>query len=200
MKAIVSLSGISAGVIHIWRILSVVIGFIGVLLILRPDSADFVPTMLMPVASGFFYALTQVYTRKYCKQEDPLAISYWLTFTFMFMGLIGMLMVHLLADGSSTHFLNHSAMITTLVPTLIIIAIGIGSLIMHFAITAAYQNAPASLIAPLEYMYLPMAVIGGMIWLDETPTLSALVGIAIIISSGLIIAWRERVMQERQKI
>ena len=181
--------------VGIWRILSVISGFIGVLLILRPDSADFAPIMLLPVASGFCYALAQVYTRKYCKQEDPLAISYWLTFTFMFMGLSGMAIVYWLADGSVTHFLNHPAIITALMPTLIIAAIGISSLIMHFSMAAAYQNAPASLIAPLEYMYLPMAVIGGMIWLDETPTLSALIGIAIIISSGLIIAWRERVMR-----
>ena len=86
--------------VGIWRILSVLSGFTGTLLILRPDSADFSPIMLMPVASGFFYALAQVYTRKYCKQENPMAISYWLTFTFMLMGLSGMLGVYLLADGS----------------------------------------------------------------------------------------------------
>ncbi|MGB1257765.1 MAG: DMT family transporter [Thiolinea sp.] len=183
--------------VGIWRILSVVSGFIGVILILRPDSADFALIMLMPVASGFFYALAQVYTRKYCKQEDPLAISYWLTFTFMLMGLSGMLSVHWLADGNTTHFLNHPAVITGLIPTLIIAAIGISSLIMHFSMAAAYQNAPASLIAPLEYMYLPMAVMGGMIWLDETPSFSAIVGISIIIVAGLIIAWREKVMRRK---
>ncbi len=182
--------------VGIWRILSVLSGFFGVILILRPDSADSSLAMLLPVAAGFCYALAQVYTRKYCKQEDPLAISYWLTFTFMLMGLSGMLAVYWLADGSATHFLNHPAVTTALMPTLIITAIGISSLLMHFSMAAAYQNAPASLIAPLEYMYLPLAVIGGMIWLDETPSASALIGIAVIITSSLIIAWRERVMRE----
>lgn len=182
--------------VGIWRVLCVIGGFAGVLLILRPDSADFSLFMLLPVAAGFFYALAQVYTRKYCKQENPLAISYWLTFTFMFMGLTGMLLVYLLHDGSKTHFLSHPAIITAVAPTMLIVCIGISSLIMHFAMAGAYQNAPASLIGPLEYLYLPMAVIGGMIWLDETPNASSVIGIAIIISSGLIIAWRERVMRE----
>lgn len=182
--------------VGIWRILSVVSGFVGVILILRPDSADFSPIALLPVLSGFFYALTQVYTRKYCKAEDPMAISYWLTFVFMFIGLFGMILVSQMTPTTETHFLTHPAMITPLLPSLIITAIGISSLVMHFSLAAAYQNAPASLIAPLEYLYLPMAVIGGYLWLNETPTVSAIVGIVIIIASGGIIAWREKVMRK----
>nr|CAA6830928.1 MAG: Unknown protein [uncultured Thiotrichaceae bacterium] len=74
-----------------------------------------------------------------------------------------------------------------------LIAVAIGSLAMHFSLAAAYQNAPASLVAPLEYLYMPLAILGGYVFFDEIPHATAIVGIVIIISAGLIIAWRERV-------
>ena len=63
---------------------------------------------------------------------------------------------------------------------------------MHLALAAAYQNAPASLVGPLEYLYLPITIFGGYFFFDEIPKTNALIGIAIIITAGLIIAWRER--------
>lgn len=176
-----------------WRIGAVIAGFIGVLLILRPDSAAFEWTMLVPVLGGLFYALTQVYTRKHCKNETAIAIAYWMTIAFILLGLVGILMIWVWPPVEA-NFLTHPLTGFNFTVGWVILGIGLCSLTMHFALASAYQNAPASLIGPMEYMYLPLAVIGGVIFLDETPTDSSLVGITIIIAAGLVIAWRERVM------
>lgn len=184
----------------IWRMISLVSGFIGVLLILQPTSAQFDPILILPVICAFLYALTQVFTRKYCKNENPLAISYWLTIAFMLSGLLGLVITWMLPVPDETGFLTRPATIIPLIPTLVIAAVAAGSLIMHFALASAYQNAPASLVAPLEYLYLPLAIIGGYFFFDEVPQISAIVGIGIIILAGLIIAWRERKLKAQNVV
>jgi len=77
-----------------------------------------------------------------------------------------------------------------------LIAIAVASVVMHFSIAAAYQNAPATLVAPLEYLYLPIAIMGGYLFFDEKPNSIGLIGVVIVIAAGVIIAWRERKMAE----
>lgn len=178
--------------VGVWRLTSVVSGFIGVLLILQPTSTEFEWVIIFPVICGFLYALTQVVTRKYCKNEDPLALSFWLTTAFLISGLFGLLVLIAMPVVDNPGFLTRPTTLVAWDKMIVLVIIAAASLLMHFALAAAYQNAPGSLVGPLEYLYLPIAVIGGYLFFDEIPKLSALVGIAIIITAGLIIAWREQ--------
>ncbi|MGB1311884.1 MAG: DMT family transporter [Leucothrix sp.] len=182
--------------IGIWRIASAIGGFIGVLLILQPSASQFDPMIFLPVLCGFVYALTQVYTRKHCKNEDPLAISFWLTFMFLQSGLLGLLILSLLPAAPDPGFLTRPPVMLPLPQLLTLVAVAIASVVMHFAIAAAYQNAPATLVAPLEYLYLPIAIIGGYFFFDERPNAVALLGVMIVIAAGFIITWRERKMAQ----
>lgn len=175
----------------IWRSISLIGGFIGVLLVLQPNSVEFDPTMILALLSAFLYALTQVFTRKYCKKEDPVALSCWLTITFLTTGLLGILILWLLPSTIGTSFIDRPTLIPDWTPLLVIAFLGICSIVIHYALSAAYQNAPSSLLGPLEYIYLPLAVVGGYFFYDEIPNFTALIGIAIIISAGLIVAWRK---------
>lgn len=178
--------------IGIWRITSAVGGFLGVLLILQPDTSQLDPMLFLPVLCGFFYALTQVYTRKHCKNENPVAISFWLTFMFLLSGLLGLLVLSFIPAAPDPGFLSRPLVVPPTTQLLALVAIAIASVVMHFSLAAAYQNAPATLVAPLEYLYLPIAIAGGYLFFDETPNNFALVGVFIVIAAGIIIAWRER--------
>jgi drug/metabolite transporter (DMT)-like permease len=182
--------------IGIWRITSAIGGFIGVLLILQPDTSQLDPMLFLPVACGFVYALTQVYTRKHCKNEDPLAISFWLTVMFLQSGLLGLFVLSFLPSSADPDFLTRPLVVLPIPQLLTLVGIAVASVVMHFSIAAAYQNAPATLIAPLEYLYLPIAIMGGYLFFDEKPNGIALIGVGIVIVAGLIIAWRERKMAE----
>jgi len=175
----------------IWRTISLVGGFIGVLLVLQPNSVEFDPIILLALFSAFLYALTQVFTRKYCKKEDPTAISFWLTLTFLITGLIGVVILWVSAPLVGTEFINRSNVNLPWIPLAIISFLGLCNIIVHYTLSAAYQNAPSSLIGPLEYIYLPMAALGGYFFYNEIPNLMALLGIVIIIIAGLIVAWRK---------
>ena len=182
--------------IGIWRITSAVGGFIGVLLVLQPDPSQLDPMLFLPVLCGFVYALTQVYTRKHCKNENPLAISFWLTFMFLQSGLLGLIVLSFIPTVPDPGFLTRPLVVLPTTQLLALIAIAAASMVMHFSLAAAYQNAPATLVAPLEYLYLPIAIAGGYIFFDETPNNLALVGVVIVITAGIIIAWRERKMAQ----
>lgn len=186
--------------IGIWRVTSSVGGFIGVLLILQPSVSEFEPMIFLPVVCGFFYALTQVYTRKHCKNEDPLAISFWLTFVFLLSGLLGLFVLSFMPATPDPSFLTRPLVMLPMPQLLTLVAIAIASVVMHFSIAAAYQNAPATLVAPLEYLYLPIAIIGGYLFFDEKPNATALFGVLIVIAAGLIITWRERKMSQQNKL
>ena len=175
----------------LWRTISLIGGFIGVLLVLQPNSAEYDPFLLLSLLSAFLYALTQVVTRKYCKKEDPTALSFWLTITFLITGVIGMVVLWGVNPLVGEQFINRPGALLAWIPILIISFLGISNVIVHYTLSAAYQNAPSSLIAPLEYIYLPIAALGGYFFYDEIPNFMAMVGIAIIIIAGLIVAWRK---------
>lgn len=175
----------------LWRTISLIGGFIGVLLVLQPNSAEYDPFILLAILSAFLYALTQVATRKYCKKEDPTAMSFWLTVTFLITGIIGIIVLWAINPLIGTEFINRPTVTLAWLPLLIIALLGISNIIVHYTLSAAYQNAPSSLIAPLEYIYLPIAAIGGYFFYKEVPNLMALIGIVLIIIAGLIVAWRK---------
>lgn len=174
-----------------WRLFSLIAGFIGVLLVLQPNSKEFEPLTLLALVSAFFYAMTQVITRKYCKNEQPIALSCWLTITFLVTGLLGMLILWLIPSLNGSSFLDRPSSMMPLIPFLLLCFVSVCSIAMHFALSAAYQNAPSSIIAPLEYLYLPLVMLGGYFFYDEIPNSMAILGIVCIISAGLIVAWRK---------
>lgn len=175
----------------LWRTISLIGGFIGVLLVLQPNSTEYDPAILLALLSAFLYALTQVVTRKYCKKEDPTAISFWLTITFLITGILGMTTLWLVNPLVGEAFINRPTVSLAWLSLAVISFLGISNVIVHYTLSAAYQNAPSSLIAPLEYIYLPIAALGGYFFYDEVPNFMALIGIIIIIVAGLIVAWRK---------
>ena len=74
--------------------------------------------------------------------------------------------------------------------------VGLGGYVL---LSRAYQIAPASLVAPFDYCYLPMATIMAWLMWDEAPSLATLTGMALIIASGLYLGARE-LRQARQRI
>lgn len=178
--------------VGVWRLSSVVVGFIGVLLVLRPDASTADTTLFLPVMGAFFYSLTQIYTRKYCKNENALAVSSWLALCFMLVGLIGVLSLEFIPSLRGTEFYSLTFQPLSRAAWLWFVVIAVMSLVTHFALAAAYQNAPATVVGPLEYLYLPIAAIGGFTFFNETPEDSAIVGIGLILLVGGVITWREQ--------
>lgn len=178
-----------------WRIGSVAIGFAGVLLVLDPGGAPLDPAVLLPVLGAVSYAFTQVYTRKHCLGEDAWALSYWLACCFLLTGALGSAALELWPALRGAQFYNSGFQPIDLDIWGIFVVLGALSLITHYALAAAYQSAPAGFVGPLEYLYLPVVAVGGLWFYHEVPPPSAVLGIGVIISVGLVIIWREQRQQ-----
>lgn len=175
------------------RLGAVVAGFMGVLLVLRPDAGAVGALTLLPVFAGFLYALAQLATRQWCAAESAPTL---LAGFFVAMGLWGLAGLGWLAafphpapDGAAGWALrlwgdmSGEAWGWT-------IAQAVFSLVAVGLIIRAYQLGEASRNAVFEYALLVFAVIWGWLLLGNGIDGLAAVGIALILGSGAVIALR----------
>ena len=163
-------------------------GFAGVLLILRPDPATMGAEALMPLAAGALYGLGNLLTREWCADEPVGAL---LAAFFAALGLIGaagclVLALHP-AAGPAT-FLTAPWAVPSALALGWIAAQAFGSLAAFGLVTRGYQFAAASTLAVFEYSFLLSASLWAFVLRGERLDAAGLLGIALIIASGIIVA------------
>lgn len=177
------------------RILAVLVGFAGVLVIVRPGLDGWTPVTLMPVAAAACYALGMVLTRWRCREEPGFALTFVHNLFYTGLGLAGVALIPLLPVTAETRdaapFLLTGWLPLTLGPLLILLATAGTHMVGMLCSIAAYRGTEASRIAPFEYSYLifiPLAELA--IW-GTLPDGMTLLGMALIFGSGAFVAWRE---------
>lgn len=162
------------------------VGFLGSLLVIQPSLEEVGPIALLPIVSAFSLAVFFLITRQVARTEDPWSMQFHA-------GLWGALIVGLLL------FAGHGSgivMLQPLVPDLQT-ALYIGGAAAAATISGvlgvyAYRAAPASTLAPLQYLEIVSATAFGWWVFGDLPNALKWLGIAIIIASGLYVIWRER--------
>ncbi|MEP2530871.1 DMT family transporter [Shimia sp.] len=174
-----------------WRILAVVIGFCGILMVLQPGARGFSPVMIMPVAAGFFYAISSIATRSWCAGESATIL---LGANMVLLGGMATLVqvgltLWRIEDGS---FLARSWvwLFWDVLPLLMLQAVG--SLVGVFFIIRAYQLDEPSNVAVFEYSIMIFAPVFAWVLFGQGVGVLQLAGIAMIASAGVIIAVRSR--------
>lgn len=175
------------------RLGAVGLGFLGVLMVLRPDAEGIGWLTLLPIASGFFYALAQLATREWCGGEAAVTLLYGF---FAAMGLWGLAGLGWLAlfpqpvpDGAAGFALRLWGDMSAAAWGWTV-AQAVFSLVAVGLIIRAYQLKEASFVAVYEYALLLFAILWGFVLLGDRIGWVALVGIAAIILSGAVIAVR----------
>ena len=169
--------------IRSFRIITVCLGFLGVLIILWPtietqsvrSSIELIGIVAI-LCSATAAALAQIYVRKLTETESNAQIVFYLSL------IISLLSLFTIPFGWI--WPSNYAII------LLIIAGIIGG-IGQICLTAAYRYAPASVVAPFDYTSMLLALAIGYFWFAEIPTLWTILGATIIIASGIVIIWRE---------
>jgi drug/metabolite transporter (DMT)-like permease len=177
-----------------YRIAAVAAGFLGVLLVLGPGSAEGLSLVaLFPVASGALYALGNIATREWCEGESPIVLTGGF---FLALGIAGLLAMGALAvfplkapDGPEGFPWRGPVWPsgTFLWWTFVQAA---GSLLGVAAMIRGYQLTEASRAAVFEYSVLPIAAFWGWALWSEVPSALAWWGMALIAASGAVIALR----------
>lgn len=157
--------------------IAVVIGFIGVLIVVRPGGSLFHPVALLAISAAFSFSIYQLITRKLSGIDNANA-------TNLISGMISAIVT--------------SAMIPffwktpTLPMALFMVGLGVSALLSHLFMTHAYQFAKPALLAPFTYMQLLFAGIIGYFLFDHTPDFLGLMGMLIIVLGGLFALLKTR--------
>ena len=161
-----------------WRRWAAVLaGFGGVLVVLRPGTADFHPAMFLSLGAAFVLAIYQILTRKVGGRDAAISSLLWST---LFGGLFSL---PLLAAGAA---MPHGSQ------WLFLALAGLAGSAGHLLLTEAHRRADASLLAPFVYSQLGWMILIGWLWFDDVPDAWTLLGALIVAAAGLIVYHRER--------
>jgi drug/metabolite transporter (DMT)-like permease len=160
------------------RWIAVVVGFVGVVLITRPQSGSWDIGLLAALGSAVSGAVVSVWLRKLSSSEQSVAIGIYYNGLGSLVCLAWVL--------SSGWYMPRAE------DALLLIAFAIGCGLQQWCLTISFRYAQASLLAPFEYLAMVFAVIIGYVFWGEVPVLTTWIGAAIIAASGLFIFERQK--------
>ncbi len=153
-------------------------GFVGILIVARPDMANISPGILAAASCAFFFALTYVFTKRLTRTETITAIMFYLTFFQLIFGLA--------AAGY-----DGDIAIPTKADLPWLLLVGICGLLAHFCIAKALSLAPAAVVAPVDFARLPIIALVAMLVYGEALDLWVFVGAVIIFAGNYLNIWSE---------
>ncbi len=183
------------------RLGAVLVGFVGVLIMLRPgaDATGPVPDrtiLLLPILAAFAYACMQILTRRLAATATASAMAIYIQATFI---VVSLLFWAVTGDGRFLAGVENESMIFLLRAWVwpaqehlaIFLALGVLSAVIGYSLSQAYRQANAATIAPFEYVALPMSIFWGWAVFGDLPDLWVFSGIALIAAAGLYVFARE---------
>ena len=182
--------------IGIHRILSVIAGMAGCVLIIRPGAADFQIETLLVLGSALSYALFQIWTRKLKSTGNLSAMVAVQHCCYAAAGctllLINVAMPFDDLRNPSLAFLLRGPVSIDAGQLLYLFFCAFAVLLLSVASSNAYRTVEASLIAPLEYTAIPMGAFWGIVIWGDWPLPTAWAGMALILAGGLYAIYREQ--------
>ncbi|WP_353474949.1 DMT family transporter [Salipiger sp. H15] len=186
-----------------WRLGAVCVGFLGVVVMQQPwaEAAADAPAsrlvLLLPVVSALLYALLQVLTRKLGVTTRASALAVHLQLMFLVVSICfyvvagdGRYMESF--DSDAARFLLRPWVIPSADDALVFLALGCISGFVGYAMSASYRMSDAAVVAPFEYVGLPLAIFWGWLMFGEWPIPATWIGCALIVGAGLVVFLRER--------
>jgi drug/metabolite transporter (DMT)-like permease len=154
------------------RMLAAGLGFAGVLVVAQPGASPIEAGHVAALCAAVFFALNTIFTRQIMNFDGVLCVLFWMT----------------LMQGGASLLLSLPGGIpgptAQNLPWLIVV--GVTGLTAHYSLTSALGYAPASIVAPMEFVRLPFVAFVGMWLYDEPLRLAVLVGAALIVGGNLI--------------
>lgn len=158
------------------KLLALVLGFAGAIIIARPGAA-MSPGVLLALAAGVCYGFYLVSTRLASGQTTPLQ-------ALVFQNVFG------------TLILLPQAILTWTTPTpfelLLLLGMGLISLVCHTLTINAFRHADATTLAPLSYVELVTAATVGYLWFHQKPEPNVWLGAAFVASAGLVLIFARK--------
>ncbi|WP_454623186.1 DMT family transporter [Brucella anthropi] len=171
-----------------WRRFSAVgIGLIGTMIVIQPSFEIFGAVSLLPLATAVTFAIYLILNRKYGAKESPLVMQFYAGVGGWVLAGVAMIFGTAAGLGDLSFGLPQGIQ-----PWLLLLLLGTIGTVSHLMVVQAFKLAPASMLAPFQYLEIVNAVLVGLIVFGDFPTPSKWCGIAIIVGSGFYVFMRER--------
>lgn len=180
---------------HRWA--AVMAGFGGVIVMIRPGMGSVDPVAFLALAAAFCYAAMILMTRRLGASERPTSMLFYTTVSFLCFSIV---IGAVLGDGgfdnashAAASFLLRAWTWPAGIDLAMMAACGLTFSVGIYCLSSAYSMAPPGTVTPFEYTAILWAVIWGfMIW-REVPDSLTLLGMIIVVASGLYVVHREAV-------
>ncbi len=161
-----------------YRWSAIVVGFIGMLVILRPGQGEIELGALIVVLATLLYSLAMIQIRKLAATETSTATAFYFTaFCTLYTGLA----------------MPWFWVAPTLSDWPLLISVGLLGGLAQLCMTRAFSLAAASVVAPFDYTHLLWSVLLGWYLFGDFPDAQTWIGAAIVVASGLYILYRETI-------
>ncbi len=158
------------------RIIAIVAGFVGVLVIVRPGLAVFNPASFIVLAAAFGFATSVIWAKILVRTESALTVIFYMTVIQLPMGLIPALFAWVPPQWADAPWM---------------VIVGVGGLSAHYALARALKIADATIVLPIDFLRLPLIAFVGFAIYGEALDLWVFLGAAIIFASGYSMVWQE---------
>ena len=179
---------------------AIAVGFIGVYITLNPDFSNFNYLSLLPILCAFCYSLSMIIIKKTSDKDSV----YTQTFTFYIGAIIFSIIFYFVMGDGKFNTIEHPAaqfifrewFVDIENSILFMVATGVTATLAFLLLFSAYSIASPAVVSPFEYSILLWSPLIGWIYFNEVPTLSTVIGILIIVSSGIYIFLREKAQEQ----
>ena len=178
------------------RWLALIVGFVGVLLIVRPGSVSFNIGSVFILLATLFYTFGIMLTRKLQSTDSSATMAYFSTFVYLVATAILVPLTIFVGEIPGAHpsiaFLFRAWTMPTLIDLGIMSGMGLVWAGGMYFMARAYSLALASIAAPFEYSGLPISVMWGFVLWHEIPSATTWIGALLTITSGVYILYRDQ--------
>ncbi|MEM8754099.1 MAG: DMT family transporter [Pseudomonadota bacterium] len=155
------------------RLAAAALGFVGILMVARPDQFDWNPGLLAALLAAFAFTGAGIGTKLLTRTEATVSIMFWLTAMQLVFGLVtaGWDLEIAVPRGADAAW---------------VVAVGICGLAAHFCLTTALSLAPATVVFPLDFARLPIVSVIGMVFYDEPLVALVFAGALVIFAANYV--------------
>jgi drug/metabolite transporter (DMT)-like permease len=181
--------------VPLYRWLAIFVGFIGVLIMVKPGAANFEPASFFALYSAFGYAVGQMMSRKLSQSVPPIVIANWQNLIYFAVAIFVGAVINMGGfTGQGSHsiaFLTRPILIPSGNDAVLLTLMGLLSAVVMMLYLNAYKNAEANFVAPFEYTAMFWAVLFGITVFGDFPDQWTWAGAAVVVGAGLFMLWRD---------
>ncbi len=170
----------------VYRLAAAALGFLGVLVIIQPGSTSMSLGTVLAIFCAMMFALNLIGTRYLTRQDSALTIILFMTVNHTVLSFL-ICTVPALFSASA-----RGLPIPDGYAAIWLFTLGAASLAAHFGLARAISYADVIVVAPMDFMRLPLIALVGMLLYAEQPGVIVLIGAAIVLFANILNLWGER--------